>query len=243
MKTTMRGKLISMGAALVLAGATLFPTPALAAAIAGTITLEGKVPNLPPIRMDADDACAEKHAQPVPSEMLVLGPGNALGNVLVRVKSGLPAGKIYAPPEDPVVMDQNGCRYVPHVLGVMVGQPLKIRNSDGILHSVHGLPKVNRPFNKGMPPTFRETVETFTKEEGTFLVKCDIHPWMNAYVSVLSHPFFAVTGPDGKFTISGLDAGRYEIEAWHEKLGTQSATVTIGASETQSVSFRFRPTP
>ena len=136
-------------------------------------------------------------------------------------------------------MDQNGCRYSPHAMGVMVGQPFKILNSDGILHNVHSLSKVNKPFNMAMPATRTEAVATFDKEEGIFMVKCDVHPWMSAWLLVSSNPFFSVTGKDGKFTISGLDAGTYEIEAWHEKLGSQKATVTVGADDTKTVPFKF----
>ena len=214
--------------------------PALAGTITGKVTFEGKVPTMKPIAMDADPTCAKKHSTPVLSEWLVLGEGNTLGNVLVRVAKGLP-DKPYPAPKDPVVMDQNGCKYVPHVMGIMVGQPFKVLNSDGVLHNVHALPKVNKPFNMAMPPTRKEAMETFTKEEGMFTVKCDVHPWMQAYLGVMSNPFFTVTKPDGKFTISGLDAGTYEIEAWHEKAGTRTATVTVGATDTKSVDFKFSP--
>jgi len=164
-----------------------------------------------------------------------------MGNVLVRVVKGLAAGKTWPAPKEPVVMDQVGCQYVPHVMGIMVGQPFKVLNSDGILHNVHALPKVNRQFNMAMPPARKEATETFGKEEGMFTVKCDVHPWMQSYMGVFSHPFFAVTKPDGKFSLANLDAGTYEIEAWHERLGIQKATVTLGASDTKPVSFKFSP--
>jgi hypothetical protein len=138
-------------------------------------------------------------------------------------------------------MDQVGCQYVPHVIGLMVGQPLKVLNSDGVLHNVHALPKINKPFNMAMPPTRKEATESFAKEEGMFVVKCDVHPWMQSYVGVFSHPFFAVTGTDGKYTIKDLPAGTYEIEAWHERLGTQKTKVTVGASDTQTAGFKFSP--
>jgi plastocyanin len=173
--------------------------------------------------------------------MLVLGPGNAMANVVVRVVSGLPAGKSYPAPTTPITMDQVGCQYIPHVIGLQVGQPLKVLNNDGVLHNVHALPKINKPFNMAMPPTRKEATETFTKEEGMFVIKCDVHPWMQSYVGVFSHPFFAVTGADGKYTIKDLPAGTYEIEAWHERLGTQKSKVTVGASDTQTAGFKFSP--
>lgn len=225
-----------------LAALTLMTAPAAWAAgatITGTVTYEGKVPTLKPIAMDADPACAKKHSAPVPNEALILGTGNTMGNVIVSVVSGLPAGKTWPAPKDPVTLDQDGCTYKPHVMALMVGQPYRILNSDGILHNVHALPKINPAFNKAMPPTVKEAQVTFEKQEAFFQIKCDVHPWMSAFVGVFAHPFFAVTGPDGKFTISGLDPGTYEIEAWHEKLGTQKATVTIAAGETKSTAFTF----
>jgi uncharacterized protein (DUF2141 family) len=136
-------------------------------------------------------------------------------------------------------MDQKGCHYEPHVFGIQVGQPFKILNSDGILHNVHALPKINKPFNKAMPATVTETTTKFDKDEGLFQIKCDVHPWMTAYAAVLTHPFYSVTSKDGKFTIQNLDPGTYQIEAWHEKLGTQKATVTVGASDTKTQDFKF----
>ena len=215
--------------------------PVFAGDIVGTINYTGKVPTLKPVAMDADPACAKKHTTPQPSDALVLGTGNTMANIIVRVSKGLPAGKTYTAPKEPVVMDQNGCRYQPHAMGVMTGQPFKILNSDGILHNVHSLSKVNKPFNMAMPPTRKEATETFTKEEGMFVVKCDVHPWMQSYVGVFSHPFFAVTGADGKYTIKDLPAGTYEVEAWHERLGTQKTKVTVGASDTQTAAFKFSP--
>jgi hypothetical protein len=126
-------------------------------------------------------------------------------------------------------------------MGIMVGQPFKVLNDDGVLHNVHALAKVNRPFNMAMPPTRKEATETFAKEEGMFTIKCDVHPWMQAYIGVFGNPFFTVTKTDGKFTIANLPAGTYEIEAWHEKLGTRKATVTVGASDTKQVGFKFSP--
>jgi plastocyanin len=234
----MRGSFLeraALGAALGLLGQA-----ATAGTITGTAVYEGQVPNLKPLSVAAEPICAKKHAT-IPNEALVLGSGNTMANVLVRVVSGLAAGKTWPAPKEPVVMDQVGCQYVPHVMGIMVGQPFKVLNSDGILHNVHALPKVNRPFNMAMPPTRKEATESFAKEEGMFVIKCDVHPWMQSFIGVFSHPFFAVTGPDGKFTIANLPAGSYEIEAWHERLGTQKSTLTVGASDTKTASFKFAP--
>lgn len=210
-----------------------------AATITGTVKYTGDVPTLKPIDMSADPACKAQHAKPVTPDVLVLGSGNTLGDAFVRVKSGLPAGKKFTAPTTPAVLDQKGCMYAPKVVGVMVGQTLKVKNSDPVLHNVHGLPKVNPGFNLAMPKTKKETDRTFRKAEDFFSVKCDVHPWMNATIAVMEHPYFSATGPDGKFTISGLDAGTYEIEAWHAKLGTQTMKVTVGAAESKSVDFAF----
>ncbi|HKH49403.1 MAG TPA: carboxypeptidase regulatory-like domain-containing protein [Thermoanaerobaculia bacterium] len=213
--------------------------PALAGDITGTVTYTGKVPNLKPIAMNADPACASKHTGPVPSEALVLGPANAMANVMVRVKG--PVQGSFPAPAKPVVIDQKGCQYHPHVLGIRVGQTLQLKNSDGLLHNVHALPKVNTPFNMAMPAN-RTTADTkFGKEEGMFLVKCDVHPWMSAYVGVFSNPFYTVSGKDGKYKISGLPPGNYEIEAWHEKLGVKSAKVTVAANKPGAANFSFAP--
>jgi plastocyanin len=218
----------------------LSPSAAFAAStITGTITFTGKPPVLRPLAMDADPACAKMHAKPVLAEMLVLGNGQTMGNVLVWVSKGLPAGKAFPAPKTPVTLDQRGCVYVPHVMGIMVGQSYRILNSDGILHNIPTLPKVNPSFNRAMPATLKETSTSFGKPEAVFNIKCDVHPWMSAYMAVFTHPFFSVTATDGKFTIAGLDAGTYEITAWHERLGTKAVTVTVGASETKTQNFTF----
>ncbi len=212
---------------------------AAASSITGTVIFDGKAPALKPLAMDADPACAKKHSGPVANEMLALGKGNTMGNIMVWVSKGLPAGKTWPVPKAPVVLDQNGCQYKPHVMGIMVGQTYRILNSDGVLHNVHTLPKVNKAFNRAMPPTVKEATTTFDKEEALFHIKCDVHPWMSAYVAVFTHPFFSVTSTDGKYTISGLDPGTYTITAWHERLGTQTATVTVGATDTKTQNFKF----
>jgi plastocyanin len=234
----MRGRQVRVAAL----GATLGLLGSMAGAgtIAGTVAYVGTVPHLRPISVAAEPICAKKHAT-IPNEVLVLGPGDTMANVLVHVVKGLPAGKTWPVPKEPVVLDQEGCQYVPHVMGIMVGQTLKILNSDGTLHNVHALPRVNPPFNMAMPPTRKEAEHTFAKAEGMFTIKCDVHPWMHSYLGVFADPFFAVTKKDGKFSIPGLPAGTYEVEAWHEKLGIRKATVTVGTSGTKTVTFKFSP--
>jgi plastocyanin len=236
----MRGTANRMRVVAVAVAVSVWPGIAFAASsITGTVVFDGKVPTLRPLAMDADPVCAKKHDKPVPNELLVLGSGNTMGNVMVFVSKGLPAGKTWPAPQTPVVLDQNGCQYKPHVMGIMVGQPYKIVNSDALAHNVHTLPKVNSPFNRAMPATLKEVSTKFDKPEPIFHVKCDVHPWMSAYVGVFTHPFFSVTGTDGKFTISGLDPGTYEITAWPERLGTQTASITVGANDKKTQDFKF----
>jgi plastocyanin len=217
-----------------------WPGVAVAANVTGTVVFAGTPPGLKPLAMNAEPVCHKKHGlKPAPNEALVLGSGNSMGNIMVWVSKGLPAGKTWPAPTTPVVLDQDGCVYKPHVMGIMVGQPYRILNSDGILHNIHTLPKVNPQFNRGQPATVKEMTTSFPKPENMFQVKCDVHPWMSAYIGVFTHPFFSVTGTDGKFTISDLPAGTYEITAWHERLGTQTASITVTANETKTQGFKF----
>lgn len=221
----------------------LFPALSFAgsAAVSGTVTFEGDVPVLQVLKMSADPKCEAKHAGPVQAEMLVLGADKTVANVFVKVKSGLPADAAHATPTEPVVINQVGCLYVPHVLAAMKDQPVKILNSDGTLHNVHGLPVKNKEFNVAMPGFKKEITHQFDQvEEVPFKVKCDVHPWMSGYVTVMSHPYFSVTSQDGKFEVKGLNAGDYEIEIWHEKLGTQTAQVTVADGETKTVNFTLK---
>jgi plastocyanin len=236
----MRGRANGLRLAAAVVAVSVYPGVVLAASsVSGTVTFAGKPPALKPLSMDADPVCIKKHKGPVPAEMLVLGSGNTMGNIMVWVSKGLPAGKNWPAPKDPVVLDQNGCLYKPHVMGIMVGQPYKILNSDGVAHNVHTLPKVNASFNRSMPANLKEVTTSFPKPEPVFQIKCDVHPWMSAYIGVFTHPFYSVTGTDGKFTISGLDPGTYEITAWHERLGTQTASVTVAANDKKTQDFKF----
>lgn len=205
--------------------------------ICGTVKFEGQAPTMKSIKMEADPICSTKHDTPLTFEYLVVGEGNTMANIFVRVLN--PPKGDYATPETIAVIDQKGCRYSPHVQGVMVNQQIEIHNPDGTLHNVHALPKVNKEFNQAMPKFRKKIVKKFDKEEFMITFKCDVHPWMNCYVGVSSHPFFAVTKEDGKFEISGLPPGTYEIEAWHEKLGTQTVSVTVEDDTSVNADFSF----
>lgn len=218
--------------------AAFFVSPVYAASIVGVVKYEGAAPKFKEIKMDADPLCQAQHSGPVYPQTLVLGEGNTMANVFVRIKSGLPTQQ-YPAPAEPVVLNQQGCFYEPHVFGVMVGQPVKILNPDGTLHNVHAMGKINPEFNLAMPKFRTETTKVFDKPEFMFAFKCDVHPWMLAWGAVMSHPFFSTTKQDGKFTIDNLPAGTYEIEAWHEKLGTQTASVTLADGEAKEISFTF----
>jgi plastocyanin len=211
--------------------------PATAGSVRGAIRFEGTPPAPEEIRMDSDPNC-EKFGTAT-TETVTVGPDGALQNVFVYVKDGL-GNRTFPVPTTPVVIDQKGCRYVPHVLGVQVGQTFEITSSDNTLHNVHAIPANNREFNKSHPLAGISHTHTFSTAEVMVPFKCDVHRWMNAYVGVLDHPFFAVTGSDGAFELNGLPPGTYTIEAWHEKLGTQTQSVTIGDRQTSDVAFTFK---
>ena len=137
------------------------------------------------------------------------------------------------------MLNQQGCTYAPHVSGIMTGQTLIIRNSDPTLHNVHALPKNNEEFNQGQPFQDMELEKEFGTAEVMVRFKCDVHPWMSAYMGVVDHPFFATSGADGSFAIEGLPAGDYVLEAWHETLGAQTQSVTVAADGAVDVSFDF----
>jgi plastocyanin len=158
------------------------------------------------------------------------------------VKEGL-GNYYFDAPTDPVKLDQQACRYVPHVLGVRTGQPLQLVNSDATLHNVHALPNANREFNLGQPLQNQVDKRTFTAQEVMVPFKCDVHGWMQAFVGVMDHPYFAVTQGGGRFELRNLPAGTYTIEAWHEKLGTQTQTLTVAEKQAAEMTFTFKVPP
>ena len=211
--------------------------PATAGAITGKVLFTGTAPEPEPIQMDAEPTCQEQYPDGAFTETVVVNEDGTLQNVFVYVKEGLGDLKFPIPTEG-VVLDQQGCRYRPHVFGVQAGQELIIRNSDGILHNIHPMPSINRPFNLGQPVKM-DSKRTFDKVEVMIPIECDVHEWMKGYAGVLDHPYFAATGADGTFSLPNLPPSTYTIVAWHELYGEQSMSVTVGEKDTQEIEFTF----
>jgi plastocyanin len=216
--------------------ATAQVDPAQAASISGTITVQGAISAAQKIDMTFDPACTLNN-QPAYSEAYVVDQGK-LANVYVYVKEGLPAARYPLPPE-PAVLDQNGCRYTPHVLGVMAGQTLLIKNSDMAMHNVHPQPANNDQWNVSQMPKGDPVKQTFSNPELMIPIKCNQHPWMKMYLNVSATPYFAVSNKDGSFVIRGLPPGEYTIAAVHEKMGEKTQHIKIGPKENASLSFSF----
>lgn len=209
---------------------------------AGSIQVQVSYSGSPPtpafINMSGTPACAALHPNPVPDQSLVVDSGHVAWAV-AYIKSGL-GDRTFAPPTEPVVIDQKGCLYDPHVVAVMVGQPLQFRNSDQEAHNVHGRPKEVDAWNFLMsrPNSTRDVI--FDKPEVGIPVSCDVHPWMRAYVSVFDHPYFAVTPRDGTVTLRSVPPGDYVIAVWHETLGTLVKPVALAPSGTATVQFTYQ---
>jgi len=208
--------------------------PATAGTITGTVKFDGAAPKLAKIDMSQDPNCKGSNT----AENIVAS-GGGLANVFVYVKEGL-GNRTFDVPKDPVVLDQSGCKYHPHVLGVMAGQTIKIVNSDPTTHNIHPTPKDNREWNESQAPQSAPIEKTFAREEILLPVQCNQHPWMRMFISVVKNPFYAVTGPDGKFEIKGLPPGDYTIAFVQEKLGEQTQKVTLAAKDTKTVDVTFK---
>jgi plastocyanin len=217
--------------------------PATAGDVKGTVMLDGVAPKNEAIRMNADPVCVREAKGTQMQETYIVGSdGKTLGNVFVYVKDGL-GNYVFDTPTETAKIDQKECRYHPHVFGMRVGQPLEIVNSDPTLHNIHATPKNNQEFNNGQPIQGMKMNHTFTAKEVMVPFKCDVHGWMNAYVGVLDHPYFAVTTENGTFELKSLPAGTYTIEAWHEKFGATTQSVTIAAKDSKEVNFTFKAAP
>jgi hypothetical protein len=207
------------------------------ASVSGKVSFTGTAPAAEKIKVAADPFCQDKHKEGL-ERKTVDGTDGGLKDVLVYVKSGLSG--TYPPPTDAVVLDQEGCMYKPHMIAVQASQPIKIKNSDETLHNIHPRPTVNAEFNIGQPRKGMESTKTFDKKEVMIPVGCDVHPWMRSYISVLDHPFFAVTDDSGKFEIKDLPAGDYEIEAVHPRLKTQSGKITVKDGESAKLDLAYQ---
>ena len=210
------------------------------ASISGTISFMGIAPANPPIDMSEEVDCQAKYTD-TPVDPRVLVTDGKLANVFIYVKGGLPEGASFAVPSTPTVIDQDGCLYLPRILGVMVGQDLEIRNSDPLMHNIKAVPTENRGFNISQPAEGMTSTRSFRTPEIMVPLECNVHGWMHAYLGVLDHPYFAVSGVEGTFTIEGLPAGTYEVEAWHEIFGSQTGSVTVADDGTGTVDFTFEP--
>lgn len=210
-----------------------------AATVSGKVSFTGDKPVMKPISMDATPACARQHSTPPKSEEVIVNGNGTLKNVFVWVKSGLP-DRQWPVPAEPIKLDQHTCMYQPHVAGVMTNQNIEIVNSDPTNHNIHPLPKLNREWNESQAPGSEKKMKQFAREEVMIAVKCNVHPWMRAYIGVVGHPFFAVTGDDGSYTIKGLPPGEYTIEAWHEKYGTQEQKIKVEPKQAATADFTFK---
>jgi plastocyanin len=208
--------------------------PATVATVNGTVKFDGMAPKASKIDMSQDPACKGMNE----AENVVVGNGD-LANVFVYVKDGL-GSRTFDVPKDAVVLDQSGCKYHPHVLGVMAGQTVEIKNDDQTTHNIHPTPKDNREWNESQPPSSAPLEKNFAREEIMLPVKCNQHPWMKMYINVVKTPFYAVTDKEGKYEIKGLPPGDYTIAFVHEKLGEQDQKVTVGPKDTKTVDQSFK---
>lgn len=214
--------------------------------ITGAVNFTGEAPAPKPISMDADAACAQNNANPQTEDVIV--KDGKLANVFVYIKDGKTSdGKsitsfAFEVPATEVTLDQKGCRYVPHVLGIMAGQKLKVLNSDPTAHNVHPSPKSNKEWNQSQPAGAQPIIQSFSRPEVVVPVKCNQHPWMKANIGVLRHPLYAVSGENGSFEIKGVPPGTYTVASWHERYGEKTQSVTVGAKETKTQDFAFDAT-
>jgi len=202
--------------------------------VTGVISFKGVAPKVPMLDMTSDPGCPKK---PEPADVVMVKDGK-LANVFIYIKQGLPQGT-FTPPSTPVVLTQKGCRYSPHIIGIMAGQPFTILNQDTADHNIHSMSSGNAPFNESQSPTDKPIVKTFRYPEMKMVLECDQHQWMRAYVNVMSHPYFAVSAVDGSFAIPDLPPGEYTLAAVHEKFGEQTMKIKVGPKQNVKADFGF----
>ena len=206
--------------------------------VKGTAKFQGTALKPTRIDMSADPNCVKAHPTPATTEDILVGASGGLANVIVYVSDGL-GDRTFTPPQQPAVVEQKGCQYKPHVTAMQANQKLDVVNDDPTTHNIHPMPINNREWNKSQPHGM-PVEESFPREEIAIPVKCNVHPWMRGYVAVFKHPYFAVTDKDGNFDLKDLPPGTYTVKAWHEKRGTQSQKITVGANEAKTLEFVFK---
>lgn len=208
--------------------------------VSGVVVFEGKAPRPRPINTRSDDDyCEDMYADtPLYADGAAIGPKGEFADIFVWIDN--PPARDYAPPDSPVLLNQEGCRYTTHVFGMMVGQTLMVKNSDETTHNVRGFARANRTFNFGQPPGLPPRTRVFKNPEFPLKIKCDVHSWMQSFGFVMTHPFFAVTGEDGTFEIKNVPAGTYMLKAWHEKLGELEQEIRVAQSDVPGAKFTFR---
>jgi plastocyanin len=214
-----------------------------AGSISGTVTFTGQPPAPETVRVSTDRQCVQGAGPNPQSDAILVNADGSLKNAFVYVKEGLDPSYVFDAPTTPVILDQKGCFYSPRVLGVRVGQAIEIVNSDPTLHNVHAIPMINKEFNHGQPVQGMRTREVFTVSEVMVRFMCNVHNWMAAHVGVLPHPYFAVSDENGRFEIPNLPPGTYTLEAWHEKFGRQTSTVTVSERQSHATAFAFAAAP
>jgi plastocyanin len=212
---------------------------ATAGSISGSIKFSGKKPARKPVDMSNDPACVSAHKGKAYDESEVVNPNGTLANVFVYVKTGL-EGKTFEPPTTPVTIDQKGCWFNPRVIGIQVGQPLSVVNSDPVTHNIHPMAQINREWNHSQGAGDEPLARKFLKPEVLIRVKCNIHSWMHAFIGVTENPYYAVTDDKGAFTIPNLPPGEYTLEAVHETLGTQDLKIVVPAKGAATADFAFK---
>src|ERR1022692_2812364 len=214
--------------------------PTTAGSLRGKIAFRGAKPARTVIDMDSEAGCQQAHAgHPAYDESVVVGKDGGLANAFVYIQAGL-EGKTFEPVKEAVTLDQHGCVFVPRVIGIRAGQTLDLKNSDTVSHNVHPIPKENREFNQQQSPESPDVEHRFPRPEIMIPVKCNVHSWMHAYIGVMPHPYFAVTGPDGSFEFTNVPPGDYTVAVWHEKLGDQAKQVHVDASARAGVDFTYK---
>jgi plastocyanin len=201
-----------------------------------TVRLDGTPPPAKELNLGT---CTTDVKGPVKSDAILVKDGR-LQNAFVWVKKGLESYKPPPPPTAPVVLDQRGCMYHPRVVGARVGESVIVLNSDPVPHNVHAITEANASFNDMMPTKDLRIAKTFDKEEVMVRAKCDVHPWMAAFLGVVSHPFFAVSSEAGEAVLESVPEGEYEVEAWHEAYGRRSEKVKVTPRKTSEVVIAFR---